>query len=92
MPVHHYAVFPLFAQSTPIPLVAVFRSTFVGTMAQKALAADLMRVALGAMLPPPRGKALAAPAAVAAAPAKDLRDCLILILSDPIFRTSGRVI
>ena len=60
------------AHSNRLPLFLVFRSTFLRTMAQKQLAADLMRVALGAMLPQPRGKALAAP--VVAAPAQDFRD------------------
>jgi hypothetical protein len=75
-----------FAHSDRVPLSPVFRSTFLRTMAQKLLAADLMRVALGAMLPQPRGKAIAAPAApaVVAAAAKDFRDCLISTVSDRI--------
>ena len=55
-----------------------YSRSLAADMAQKAMAADLMRVALSAILPQPRGKALAAPAVVVAAPAKDFRDCIIL--------------
>ncbi len=79
-----------FAHIDRVPLFLVFRSTFLRTMAQKQLAADLMRVALGAMLPQPRANALAAPAV--ASLAKDFRDCLISIGSGRIFHMAGRVI